>query len=83
MKLPALSVYQGPVCLESNWLGTVNALKASSPDISSSSFVIEEVKRILSLFQNSRVSFCHRSANEVAHVLGQISRRDQSSDFIS
>jgi hypothetical protein len=65
----ALSIYQGLVRLELDCLGTVNALKASSPDITSSCFVIEEVKRILSLFQGSRVSFCHRSANEVAHVL--------------
>jgi hypothetical protein len=45
-----LSVFQGLMCLESDNLGTINALKASSPNFSSNCFVIEEAKRILSMF---------------------------------
>ena len=38
---------------------------------------------MLSRFQDFKVTKCHRSANGVAHALGQISRRVFSSCFLS
>ena len=51
--------------------------KSGSP----SCIIIEQAKEMLSRFQDFKVTKCHRSANGVAHVLGQFSRRVFSSCF--
>ena len=79
----ALSTSTGPILLESDCLATVQALNCNHLNRSPSCIIIEQAKEMLSCFQDFKVTKCHMSANGVAHVLGQFSRRVFSSCFLS
>jgi hypothetical protein len=79
----ALSTSTGPIWLESDCLATVQALNSNIPNRSQSCIIIEQAKETLRLFQDFKVTKCHRSANGVAHALRQFSRRVFSSCFLS
>jgi hypothetical protein len=79
----ALSTFTGPIWVESDCIATVQALNCNTTNRSPSCIIVEETKEILRSFQNFKVTKCHRSANGVAHALGQISRRVFSSCFLS
>jgi hypothetical protein len=72
-----------PIWLESDYLATVQALNSNIPNRSQSCIIIEQAKETLRLFQDFKVTKCHRSANGVAYALRQFSRRVFSSCFLS
>ena len=79
----ALSTSTGSIWLECDCLATVQALNCNIPNRSPSCIIIEQAKEMLNCFQDFKVTKCHRSANGVAHVLGQFRRRVFSSCFMS
>ncbi|OEL24065.1 hypothetical protein BAE44_0014914, partial [Dichanthelium oligosanthes] len=74
-----LSSFTEPIWLKSYCLAMVQMLNDYTPNRSPNCIIIKEAKRMLRLFRGFKISKCNRSANTVAHSLGQIGRRELSS----
>jgi len=78
-----LASWKGLLWLESDCFATVCFLKDPCRNLSVICHIIEEAKEVLKRFQEFRVSKCHGSTNEAAHMLCQFGRRELSNVFIA